>query len=376
VPGPLGDLGGLEAPVEPCRDASVLEVVDALGQRRRIFAGTQSDTACLVPHAPRPFPGSVRWHERQIPARQSPPRPAPKAVLVSQAGDGVVSTVHGVRTVPSEYWLAVATTVPILALALVLEAREIVRRWNTSTPRLWRTVLSVLWAVPLLGFVVTEYYALKALRGEVAPSWLPPLGEVAITVAMLILVLVPAIDFFLVRAQAELLARVLALSPIPGLNGWRLRRNLARTSRGVTKAAADTRKIFESGTRKLDELTEATAQLVANGVSVEDVEAVRTGIKAARAELERRRGEFESILGDRATYFEKYQGRRSELKNTVRAISKVKRKAINERLLPGPNSNANREKLMAELREISNSLTGEADSAAENAGQPAERDDG
>lgn len=234
----------------------------------------------------------------------------------------------------------------------------------------------MLWTVPLLGFVVTEYYALKALRGEVAPSWLPPLAELAITSAMLILVLVPAIDFFLVRAQAELLARVLALSPIPALNGWRLRRNLARESRGVTKAADDTRKIFESGTRKLDELTEATGQLVANGVSVEDVEAVRTEIEAARAELQRRRDEFEGVLGDRATYFKKYQGRRSELQNTVQAISRVKQKAIAERLLPGPNSNANREKLMAELREISNSLTGEADSAAENAGQPAEPNDG
>jgi hypothetical protein len=138
---------------------------------------------------------------------------AMEVILVPPGGSDVVSTV------PPEYWLAVATTVPILALALVLEAREIVRRWTSSTPRLWRTVLSVLWAVPLLGFVVTEYYALKALRGEVAPSWLPPLGELAITSAMLILVLVPAIDFFLVRAQAELLARVLTVKPISGLNG-------------------------------------------------------------------------------------------------------------------------------------------------------------
>jgi hypothetical protein len=292
------------------------------------------------------------------------------AMEVAPCGSSVVSTV------PPDYWVAVATTVPILALALVLEAREIVRRWTTSTPRPWRTALSVLWAVPLLGFVVTEYYALKALRGEVAPSWLPPLGELAITGAMLILVLVPALDFFLVRAQAELLARMLALNPISGFNGWRLRLKLTWESRRVAEAANDARKVFESGERKLDEMTEATAQLVVQGVSVEDVEAVRTEIEKTRAWLHRQRDEFEDTLGKRVTYFEKYRGRRSELNNTVRAISKIKRKAIAERLLPGPNSDANREKLMAELRQITNSPTSEADSAAEITGQPAKPNDG
>ena len=51
VSGPLGDLGGLYAPVEPCRDASVPEVVDALGQRGRVFGGSQGGTARFIPHA-------------------------------------------------------------------------------------------------------------------------------------------------------------------------------------------------------------------------------------------------------------------------------------------------------------------------------------
>jgi hypothetical protein len=37
VPGPLGDLGGRDAPVKPGRDTRVPEVVDALGQRGRVF---------------------------------------------------------------------------------------------------------------------------------------------------------------------------------------------------------------------------------------------------------------------------------------------------------------------------------------------------
>jgi hypothetical protein len=33
VPGPLGDLGGCDAAVEPCGDAGVAQVVDPAGQR-------------------------------------------------------------------------------------------------------------------------------------------------------------------------------------------------------------------------------------------------------------------------------------------------------------------------------------------------------
>jgi hypothetical protein len=76
---------------------------------------------------------------------------AMEAVLVPPpGGSDVVSTVPIVSTVPPEYWLAVATTAPVLALALVLEARAIVRQWTSSTPRWYRTVQSVLWVIPFL----------------------------------------------------------------------------------------------------------------------------------------------------------------------------------------------------------------------------------
>jgi hypothetical protein len=51
VPGPLGDLGGRDTSIEPCRDASVSEVVDAPSQRGSVFAGSQGGTPCLAPRA-------------------------------------------------------------------------------------------------------------------------------------------------------------------------------------------------------------------------------------------------------------------------------------------------------------------------------------
>ena len=61
-----------------------------------------------------------------------------------------------------------------------------------------------------LGFVVTEEYALRALRGEAAPSWFPPLSELVIGVALAILVLERALEFFF-RAHAEVFAGIRAM---------------------------------------------------------------------------------------------------------------------------------------------------------------------
>jgi hypothetical protein len=290
--------------------------------------------------------------------------------LAMQAVSGGSSTVS---TVPPEYWLAVATTAPVLALALVIEARAIVRGWTTSTQRLYRTILSVVWAVPLLGFVVTEYYALKALRGEVAPSWLPSLSELAISGAMLILVLVPAVDFFFVRAQAELLARLLGVKPVSGLKGWRRRLKLAWDLRRGRKTIDDSRKMFDERTDKLNEQSALLA--VAERMGIKDLEDLRTEIDAMRLRQREGREELERLVAQRTTYIEDYRRKQTELQNISRSLSRIQKTATTERLLPGPNSNARLAVLTEEIRQLSESLTSTADSANETTEQPAEPND-
>jgi hypothetical protein len=287
--------------------------------------------------------------------------------LAMQAVSGGSSTVS---TVPPEYWLAVATTAPVLALALVIEARAIVREWTTSTQRLYRTILSVVWAVPLLGFVVTEYYALKTLRGEVAPSWLPSLSELAISGAMLILVLVPAVDFFLVRAQAELLAKLLAVKPVSGLERWRRRLKLAWDTRRVQKTIDDSRKMFDERTDKLNEQSALLA--VAERVGIKDLENLRTEIDAMRLRQREEREELERLVAQRTTYYEDYRRKQSELQNISRSLSRIQKTATTERLLPGPNSNARLAVLTEEIRQLSEALTNSTDSANKTTEQPAE----
>ena len=49
--GPLGDLGGRDAAVEPCRDAGVAQVVDAARQRRGVLGGAQGVASGLRPRS-------------------------------------------------------------------------------------------------------------------------------------------------------------------------------------------------------------------------------------------------------------------------------------------------------------------------------------
>jgi hypothetical protein len=228
----------------------------------------------------------------------------------------------------------------------------------------------VVWAVPLLGFVVTEYYALKALRGAVAPSWLPRISESAISGAMLILVLVPAVDFFFVRAQAELLAKMLAVKPVSGLKGWRLRLKLAWDSRRVKKTINDSRKIFDERTDKLNE--QSALLTVAERVGIKDLENLRTEIDTMRLRQREQREELERLVAQRTSYYGDYRRKQSELQNISRSLSRIRKEATTERLLPGPNSNARLAVLAEEIRQLSEALTRVTDSGNETREQPAE----
>jgi hypothetical protein len=95
----------------------------------------------------------------------------------------------------TDYWVAVATVMPVLALALVIEARGLaVRATSKHGPggALIQALMSVTWFTPMALFVFGEFAALRALRGENVASWWPAFCELAIGIAMSLLVLMPA----------------------------------------------------------------------------------------------------------------------------------------------------------------------------------------
>jgi hypothetical protein len=221
---------------------------------------------------------------------------------------------------------------------------------------------------PLLGFVVTEQYALRALRGEAAPSWVPPLSELAIGVALAMLVLGPALEFFF-RAHAEVFARMRVLQPVRGVKGWRTDLKIARYIRRVKKQVDETRKNFDAQTDRLNELNALLA--VAERAGLEDVETWRTEIEEIGALQREQREEFERLVAQRTTQLEDYKRKLSELQSSARVLSKIRQEATVESLLPGPNSSARLARLAVEIRQISETVTSGTDSADEITEQPA-----
>jgi len=208
-----------------------------------------------------------------------------------------------------------------------------------------------------------------APRGETAPSWLPPFAELMIGLALAMLVLGPALEFFF-RAHAEVFARIRVLQPVRGVKGRRTDLKIARYSRRAKKQIAETRKNFDTETDKLYELNALLN--VAERASLEDVETLRTEIDEIGARQRERREEFERLVAHRTTQYEDYKRKLSELQSFARVLSRIRQEATVESILPGPNSSARLAKLAVEIRQISEIVTSDTDSADEITEQPAE----
>ncbi|NYJ06587.1 hypothetical protein [Petropleomorpha daqingensis] len=121
----------------------------------------------------------------------------------------------------SDYWAAMTQVLPVVALAIVLEIRLVVSRWNEGFPRWLRALQSTLWAGILAVLAFGETNALRALRGDKVASWWPAACEIAVGCGMGILIISPALEI-LVRANAEIVARLVAAHPLVRLKSWRL----------------------------------------------------------------------------------------------------------------------------------------------------------
>ena len=110
----------------------------------------------------------------------------------------------------------------------------------------------------------------------------------------------------------------------------------------------------------------------AERAGLEDVETLRTEIDEIGARQRERREDFERLVAQRAIQHEDYKRKLSELQSLGRVVSKIRQEVTVESLLPGPNSNARLAELAVEIRQISETLTSDTDSADEIMEQPAE----
>lgn len=67
---------------------------------------------------------------------------------------------------PVTYWEVVATVMPVIALALTVEARTIGASWDIDLPRRLRILQAGVFGIPLICLTVGEVQALAVLRND------------------------------------------------------------------------------------------------------------------------------------------------------------------------------------------------------------------
>jgi len=238
-----------------------------------------------------------------------------------------------------EYWSAVATTVPVLSLALVLEARAITKEWDRTVPVLYRTLQSVLWACILVGAAVAEYVTFKALAEESTPTWASGLCRLVISSLFGTLIISPALEF-LVRGPAEIWATILTLNPRKRLQMRRLRKQVANSRTEFSRLEQKTMDNIgeiDALMVQLDEIVVIVQEKVARDeISADQTAEITAGANQGRAELIAAKADMTENLGDLRATRRRIEGdvvKVDELQKDLKQIIARSREAVADDLL-------------------------------------------
>lgn len=198
-----------------------------------------------------------------------------------------------------EFWSAVATVVPVLSLALVIEARAISSEWTRRVPVWYRAPQAVVWAVLLIGASFAEYFSFKALAGESTPSWAPGLCQNVIY-WLISTLLLSVVIHLLVSGPAELWALVFTMHPVSGAKQyWQMRRSLTKSRKTEARGVALIKKM-DTRISEVNEVTEKAHRVMdlAGESERADIERSLVGVDKARSELISTRDESTKLLGE------------------------------------------------------------------------------
>ncbi len=108
---------------------------------------------------------------------------------------------------PLEFWATSAQTLPILALAVVVEARAIAANWIPGEHRWLKRIQVLLWGMSLGFSAIAENVCFNALAGQRVWAGWEFLIRSVVSFSLSILVLNPALEF-VVRGYAGPVARL------------------------------------------------------------------------------------------------------------------------------------------------------------------------
>jgi hypothetical protein len=178
----------------------------------------------------------------------------------------------------TEYWATLAQVMPVVAVAILLEARAQMSRWGEDELPGWAQVTSgVMWSVTLVLLTLGEVVAIDGVRGDPPGAFWSGLCETAITAGLSVIILTPAI-YLLFAANAEGIAAMVAFRPLVRLKLRRMEQWLDRRHRLVMSGFASTE----------SDLDEMAAKVTAWGADLEQQRDRLTRAQLADAEAELR----------------------------------------------------------------------------------------
>jgi hypothetical protein len=183
-------------------------------------------------------------------------------------------------TVSDQFWPTTALVIPVLALALVVEVRATIARWNEGFPWWLRSVQGILWVAALALFAIVEPIAFENLANNnlTSSAWALA-AQISITQSIITIIVAPALEV-LTRSNARIIGA--AISRLMG-TPWQWK---------IAKAHFKLRKIE----RQLDNQREDLEKNLLRATIVE--KRIRTEGPAGNDDYDRDLAEAESIKED------------------------------------------------------------------------------
>jgi hypothetical protein len=177
----------------------------------------------------------------------------------------VNNTLAVAGTVSDQFWPTTALVIPVLALALVVEVRATIARWDAGFPWWLRSVQGILWVAVLVLFAIVEPIAFDNLaNNNLTSSTWALAAQISITQSIITIIVTPALEV-LARSNARIIGE--AISRLVATS-WQWK--IAKTYISVRKAGRQLDDMREDLEKQLLRATILEKQIRAEGPAGND----------------------------------------------------------------------------------------------------------
>lgn len=183
-----------------------------------------------------------------------------------------------------QYWVTSAQVIPVLALALIVEARSTIQRWDPDFPRWLRAFQGLLWSFPLILFALILPKCFQAISGSTIWGGYEVLVRVSIIACVNSLILAPVFEVLL-TTHARVIARAIVATVTAklGMDIYRSWLYAKRRERQAKRMAEEGRRLARSYLDALNYYEEMAHQV--SDATPEEREEILTKIRRMKGKM-------------------------------------------------------------------------------------------